>query len=512
MAFTALRNNNRVAHSMNRCYRWRWEILAPLAGVCSTLAFAPYNYSYLLVFALATVFLSWLNCSPARAALRGFFYGLGLFGSGISWVYISLHDYGGAPVFGAVLLTLAIICFWSLGPTLVAYLTLKLFAKKPKNRVIWALPFSWIFIEYLRGYWFLNGFPWLQLAYSQLQTPLAGYVPLLGAYGAGFLLALTAAVFVAGYRKQIRYQNMALFVLLVWGGGLALQSIEWTEKRGDAIRVALIQGNVAQDQKWLPQNRLKTLTDYQQLTEQNWDADIVLWPESAIPAYWHQVHDNYLVPLAAKAKIHNTDIVLGLPSLGKQNTHFNTVLALGETTGRYHKNHLLPFGEYLPLQPLSGFILSLLNVQLGDFSSGGPDQDLLQAGGYRFATSICYEDAFPKAVLPTLPEAAFLVNLTNDAWFGDSIEPHQHLQLAQMRALETGRYMLRVTNTGVTAIVAPDGSISNKIPSFQQRVLRGEIFPMGGMTFYARWGDYIILLVLAALFLPLVFWRGKTQP
>ncbi len=487
-------------------YQWRWELLSPLAGICFTLAFAPFGYSYLVIASLVFAFLSWQECSSTRAALRGFLYGLGLFGYGISWVYISIHDYGGAPAFGAALLTLLIICFWSLFPALTAYLSTRFISNKYPVRKIWGIPFVWIFVEYFRGVWFINGFPWLQIAYSQLQTPLKGYVPIIGTYGTGFLLALTAAVLVAGYKKHMAYRYVLLFLLTVWGTGAVLQSIKWTEAIGTAINVALIQGNVPQDQKWLPENRIKTLIDYQQLTEQNWDADIIIWPESAIPAYIAQVKEAYLDPLSAKAKVHNTDLIVSLPALGKNKEHFNTVISLGKKERRYNKNHLLPFGEYLPLQPVSGFILALINVHLGDFVSGGDDQDLLEGGGYPFATSICYEDAFASEALNALPEAAFLVNVTNDAWFGDSIEPYQHMQIAQMRALETGRYMLRVTNTGVTAIVAPDGLIIKKAPSFKQVVLRGKIFPMGGMTLFAKLGDAVIVSGLAVILLFLILW------
>ncbi|KAF3981532.1 MAG: apolipoprotein N-acyltransferase [Methylococcales symbiont of Hymedesmia sp. n. MRB-2018] len=482
---------------MSFFYKWRWELSSPLAGACLTLAFAPFDYSYLVIVSLIFAFLSWLECSPNRAALRGFLYGFGLFACGISWVYISVHDYGGASALGALLLTVLIICFWSLFPALTAFISSKLFSSKYSNQYIFIFPSVWMFIEYFRGTWFINGFPWLQIAYTQLYSPLKGYIPIIGSYGTGFFLALTAAMLVAAYKKQIAYKLVLIYIVLIWGGGSVLQTVRWTKVIGEEINVALIQGNVAQDQKWLPENRLKTLLDYQHLTEQNWDADIIIWPESAIPAYLSQAKESYINPLSAQAKLHNTTLIVGLPALGKKNEHFNTVLALGKQEGRYNKNHLLPFGEYLPLQPASGFILKLLNISLGSFSSGGSEQKLLQAAGYPFATSICYEDAFASEALNTMPEAAFLVNVTNDAWFGDSLEPHQHMQIAQMRALETGRYMLRVTNTGITAIVAPDGLIDNRVPSFKQTVLKGSIFPMGGMTFYARLGDEVIMLVLA---------------
>jgi len=481
---------------MESFLKWRWELFSPLAGLLLTLAFAPFNYSYLAIVSLVFIFLSWLNCSPRRAALRGYLYGLGVFGSGVSWVYISIHDYGGAPVVGAVLLTIAIVCFWSLFPALTAFLSVKLVAKQHKSRTLWVIPLIWILIEYYRGYWFLNGFPWLQIAYSQLGTPLQGFIPVVGVYGTGFMLALTASIIALGVNKTIKYKTLFAAILLIWGAGAYLNTVKWTEAIAGPIKVALIQGNVSQDQKWLPENRIKTLKSYQQLTEQNWDSDIIIWPETAIPAFLSQVKKFYLNPLSDKAKAQKTDLIVSLPSRGQADEYFNTVLSLGKNRGQYNKNHLLPFGEYLPLQPLSGFILDSLNIRLGSFTSGGDDQPLLIAGGYPFSTSICYEDAFSGEAIRGMPESAFLVNVTNDAWFGDSIEPHQHMQIAQMRALETGRYLLRVTNTGLTGIVSPDGTIVEKAPLFKKVVLKGSIFPMGGMTPYARVGDDIIVLIL----------------
>ncbi|MCF6253017.1 MAG: apolipoprotein N-acyltransferase [Methylococcaceae bacterium] len=491
--------------------RWRWELCSPLAGLLLTFAFSPFNYSYLAVASLVFVFLSWLGTSPVRVALRGYLYGLGLFGSGISWVYISIHDYGGAPIVGSLLLTILVVCFWALFPALTGYLSVKIAGKKNKNKLIWLIPFVWILVEYFRGYWLLNGFPWLQIAYTQLGTPLQGFVPVMGVYGTGFLLAITASLIAAGCIRNIKYLNVGMIITLLWGAGAYIQTIKWTEPIAEAITVALIQGNVAQDKKWLPEYRIKTLVDYQQMTVQNWGSDVIIWPETAIPAYLSQVKAFYLDPLSAKAKAHNTDLIVSLPATGRKNEYFNTVLTLGNHEGRYDKNHLLPFGEYLPLQPLSGFVLNLLNIRLGNFTSGGNDQKLLQAGGYPFATSICYEDAFGNEAIRGLPKAAYLVNVTNDAWFGDSLEPHQHMQLAQMRALETGRYMLRATNTGVTAIVAPDGAIVKKAPMFKKTVLTGHFFPMGGMTPYARLGDNIISAILGFFLLVLIMWKNNTD-
>jgi apolipoprotein N-acyltransferase len=238
------------------------------------------------------------------------------------------------------------------------------------------------------------------------------------------------------------------------------------------------------------------------MTEAHWDSAIIVWPETSIPAYLADVYDWFLLPLSDAARQHETDLIVSLPAHGdSEHERYNAVMTLGKETGIYRKKHLLPFGEYLPWQPVSGFILNSLAIKLGDFTPGAINQPLLTAGGYPFITSICYEDAFGDAGLRGLPDTAYLVNVTNDGWFGNSIEPHQHLQIARMRAMETGRFLLRATNTGVTAIVAPDGKIVSQAPQFTATVLTDMITPMGGMTPYARSGDQAMIysMVLALL-------------
>ncbi|WP_305906611.1 apolipoprotein N-acyltransferase [Methylomarinum sp. Ch1-1] len=480
--------------------KWQWEILSPLAGFLLTLSFAPYNYSYLAIISLVFALLSWRAVSPRRAALRGFLYGAGLFCSGVFWVYISIHDYGGAHFIGAGLLTAFFCLFWALFPSLTAYLIAKLSRGQGVGASALIAAGIWILVEYFRGYLLLNGFPWLQVAYSQLETPLAGYVPILGGYGAGFMLLLSTALLAGTLQQRTGWGRNAVALALIWGGGFLLQWIDWTDPVKQPIKVSLIQGNVSQDKKWLPEYRIKTLIKYRQLTEQHWNSDVVIWPETAIPAFYHQVEEFFINPLEQQARQHNTDLIVSLPAKGKTlKENYNMVVTLGEQRGDYKKNHLLPFGEYLPLQPLSGYVLDLLQVNLGNFLPGGDDQALMKAGGYSFAASICYEDAFASAFLPALPEAAYLVNVTNDAWFGDSIEPHQHLQIARMRALETGRYLLRATNTGVTAVVDAKGGIVEQAPLFEQAVVTADIYPMTGMTPYAWVGDQWIIAVLALL-------------
>lgn len=476
-------------------------MLAPVFGALLTLSFAPYDYSYFALIALVFFYRFCVAQTAGRAALCGYLFGLGLFGFGIWWVYVSIHEFGGADPYSSGLLALLLVAIWALFPALTAYWSARLFAMAEVWFRVFAVGLLWVAVEYFRGYWLLNGFPWLQIAYSQLNTPLAGYAPVAGVYGIGFLLAVSAALLTETWRvKRLRLHG-ALALCVIWAGGWLLQGVHWTHAIGKPITVTLLQGNIAQDQKWQSNQKLHTLALYRQLTEQHWDADVIIWPETAIPAFLSQVKDFYLDPLSALAREKGVDLVIGLPSSGAGKDYYNSVMTLGGQEALYHKHHLLPFGEYLPLQPLSGWVLDQLQIPLGNFAAGGGKQPLLTAGGYPFVTTICYEDAFGELVNRQVGQAAFLVNVTNDAWFGNTSQPYQHMQMAQMRALETGRYLLRATNTGLTGFVMPNGKISARAPLFVTTTLTSTIIPMAGLTPYARWGD-------RAVFGGLFLWVG----
>ncbi|WP_341326321.1 apolipoprotein N-acyltransferase [Methylotuvimicrobium sp. KM2] len=476
------------------------DLFAPAAGIAMALAFAPFDHAYLGFVALAFIFASWEVLTPARAALRGFLFGLGLFGFGVSWVFVSVRVYGGADLLSSVVITLLFVSVWSLFPALTGYLTSAIARRSDLAINSLIPPCIWILVEYIRGNWFLNGFPWLQIAYSQLDTPFSGYIPIIGVYGTGFLMALSAGLALqCRHGKRHIVTNLTLIAVLFASGALC-KNISWTHSIGENIRVSLLQGNIPQEQKWAPENRDSTLRKYRELTEKHWYSDIIVWPETSIPAYYSEVKENFIEPLERKAVEHNSNIIVSLPMKGDQpHVKYNSVLVLGKQRSIYHKNHLLPFGEYLPLQPLSGKILDFLNMRLGHFTPGGDDQTLPIAAGHPFAASICYEDAISKEARTKLPDAAFLVNVTNDAWFGQSIEPFQHLQIARMRALETGRYLLRATNTGVTAIVSPMGGIIKQAIPFETAAISGIIKPMGGLTPYAKTGNAPAVSILVAL-------------
>ena len=477
-----------------RLTQWHMLALAPLAGALFSMAFAPYDFSYGIVLSLMFFYYA-CRRFPQRAVTIGYSFGLGVFGLGIWWIYLSVHDAGGADSLSASLITLLAVGFFAVFTALTGILLARTTALPSAALRVVGSATLWLAIEYLRGYLLLNGFPWLQIAYSQTATPLAGYAPLLGVYGLGFVLALTAFTLVEIAQRQLKLVLSIMFLLVIWAGGWRLQQIQWTEVAGEPIKISLIQGNISQDLKWRPEQKRYTLQLYQAMTQQHWDSQVVIWPETAIPAFLSQVQEFFLQPLADEAKQHGVDLVVSLPT-GEGKQYYNSALVSNDLKTLYHKNHLLPFGEYLPLQPLSGWILDLIEIPLGSFTPGAAQQTLLKAGGYPFITTICYEDAFGNEVIRQVKDAAYLLNLTNDAWFGDSAQPYQHLQMSQMRALETGRYMVRATNTGVTAFIAPDGRIQSQAPLFTLFALTDSIVPMQGLTPYAQWGDLGALLLI----------------
>ncbi len=493
--------------------RYHWLVTLPLAGIGLMFSFAPFDLSYLALFALAVAIYSWQARPPKIAFFYGWLFGFGCFMSGLYWVYTSIYDYGGANQIAAIILTILFAAFWAIFPALSAYIVAKTTTRKHiVNQAFW-VALVWIVVEYFRGALLLNGFPWLQVGYSQLNSSLSGYIPIIGGYGIGFILTFSAALIAILVHRRKKDYSIFLLIVFLYSAGFGLKDFRWTDSYGKLLTVTLIQGNISQDQKWLPQNRLKILQDYMDLTRQHWDSDIVVWPETAIPAFYHQVEKHFLNPLERMAKENQTDMIVSMPKVvADSNKDFNIILTLGRHRGEYKKNHLLPFGEYMPLQPVSGWILGLanVNINLDNFMPGGFAQPLLYAGGFPFVSTICYEDAFASEILPYLPEAAYLVNVTNDAWFGNSTQPHHHMQIAQMRAKETGRYLVRATNTGLTGIVDDRGRLIKQAPLFERATVTGVIEPMQGMTPFSKIGESNLIILLIGLYL-LLSWRSMKR-
>ena len=478
---------------MEKLFESVWgDVLAVIAGVLFTLSFSPFDLPVLVFIALVVFRLLLNELSVKRAVLRGYLFGLGIFGTGVSWVFVSMVVNEQASSTLPILMTLFYCSFWAIFPAISAYLFAKLRRNKHSDWLIFSC--IWVFVEYIRGEWILGGFPWLQVAYSQLDTPFSAYVPVFGAYGTSLVVVILSALLAESFLEEQFKAKYLVIITILLTSGIILKQVSWSTVSGASIKVTLIQGNIAQKDKWAIENRNITLKQYYDDSAEHWDSDVIIWPETAIPAYYAEVKDDYLIPLEQEAIQNHTGIITSLPHKDKTGKLYNSVLVLGKESGMYKKIHLLPFGEYLPWQPVSGYVLGLMDIRLGRFSSGAIDQSLLKVAGHHFVTSICYEDAFGEQSIRYIEQASFLVNVTNDGWFDGSIEPYQHMQIARMRALESGRYLLRATNTGVTAVVSEKGKIINQAPVRQRYTITSDIKPMSGLTPYARMGDKPIII------------------
>ena len=488
-------------------------ILGALAGAATVGGYAPYDWFVLPVLTLAIFITLWQHAASARAAaLIGFTFGLGCFIAGVSWVYVSLHDFGAMPSWLAVALTLLLCAYLALCPALTGWVCHTLGCRSQLVALA-TVPALWTLTEWLRG-WLFTGFPWLAVGYSQVpESPLAGYIPVLGIYGATFLTAASAALLAIGIASVLQRREKPPShsvhnplrhawlpaLMVVWGGGFTLQQVVWTVPAGEAISVALIQGNIAQDLKWRDDRVFTTLAAYRDLIVSS-DARLTVLPETALPLFLHNVPRDYLDAIAAHARRYNGDVLLGVPERLDARTYYNSVLSVGSAPEQfYRKSHLVPFGEFVPLKLLFGWFLDVANIPLADFARGETSQQPLAVAGQQVAVNICYEDVFGAEIARQLPQASLLVNVSNVAWFGRSIAPRQHLQISQARALETGRPMLRATNTGMTAIIDAHGRVQNVAPVFTASVVRGEVSGHTGVTPYVRWLDWPVLIVALLL-------------
>ena len=486
------------------------HLLATVAGALITLSLAPFNLWVLGIISIAL--LAWLlqPLSPLAAAIRGWWYGVGLFGAGTSWVYVSIHLYGNAPAPLAGLLTL-IFC---LGLGLFTALTFWFYARwiRPDNAsgsLAAGLAFAgiWTLGDWLRS-WLLTGFPWLYPGYGHLETPLAGWAPVTGIYGLGFILALSGYTLWQVVQSRQWRQPLLLATVLLWLGGSALSSVDWVRPSADRpLRVAMVQANIPQHEKWLPANYWPTLNLYNRMSQPLWEQhDLVIWPEAAIPNYYHNAR-HFIERIAAVASSSGSSFITGIPVRDEQDPdrYYNGIMAFGEGSGRYYKQRLVPFGEYVPLEQWLRGLIAFFDLPMSAFSAGDPNQQGLIAGQYRLAPFICYEVVYPDLVADWMPDADFLITISNDAWFGRSIGPLQHLEMARMRALEHGRYMLRATGNGVSAIIDHRGQITARSEQFERQILSGQAQAMTGSTPYSHSGNSpILVLALLCCLLPAI--------
>ncbi len=468
---------------------WPGNLLAMAAGGLTPLFLAPFDIWPLALLSLALFYLGLRELKPRQALGRGWCYGFGLFGAGTSWIYVSIHTYGGASVVLAALLMLGFVAAVALFFALPAWAWARWF-RRTDAPLADALAFAalWLGQEAFRG-WFLTGFPWLYSGYSQLHGPLAGLAPVGGMWLVSFALALTAALLCNLSRLRERKPLLAAGVILLlapWLLGLAFKGHGWTTSAGEPLSVAAVQGNIAQSIKWNPEAVDHQLQLYRDKTFVSKPADIIVWPETAVPVLMDSAQ-GYLAVMGRFASDRHSALITGVPIRqveDGQRRFYNGITVVGEGEGLYRKQKLVPFGEYVPLQDLLRGLIAFFDLPMSDFARGPADQPLLQAKGYRIAPFICYEVVYPELAASMAARSDLLLTISNDTWFGTSIGPLQHLQMAQMRALEAGRWMIRATNNGVTALIDPFGNITTQVPQFEEAVMYGEVTPMQGLTPY----------------------------
>lgn len=480
-------------------------LIAWVAGAMFLLALAPYKIWPLAIVSPAILYAL---LKPAMSGKRAFFigeaYGMGLWCVGAFWLYTSIHDYGGTPAWLALIMIALMGIIMGLFHGVLALIF---------NNVVGRQPLSfaalWVAQEWLKT-WLFTGFPWLFVGYAFTeQYWLSSLAPVFGVFAISFIAVLFAASLIEAARRRLGFL-LASMVFVGVGVVIWLVNPQWTKpKNTPNLTVSLIQGNIPQDLKWLTEYQIETLKIYATLTRTEWGRDIILWPESSIPMFQDEAI-GFINEVVKVAKETGTTWITGIPykdtaafdpKTDKYPPFYNSVIALGaDAEGLYKKQRLVPFGEYIPFEGALDILPDLAGSQdIMSYSRGADNQNPLHVRGHNLGAAVCYEVAYPDTTRKNAIGTDFLLTISNDAWFGTSAGPLQHLQMVQMRALENGRWFMRATNTGVTAIIDDKGRIVKRAPQFERTVLRGEIEARTGQTPFTRFGNYPILGLIALL-------------
>lgn len=486
-------------------------------GALIPLSFAPFNtqsslFSYLIFIPLSLFLYQVIQAGTGKEAFyKGWLFGIGLFTIGVSWLYVAIHDFGAAHWALATFFTAIFILLLAVFYAFFAWSVFKVKIKTKNNSskqvvsqyllILFYLPLLWVLFEWLRS-WLLTGFPWLLSGYPMIETPLASYAPIIGIYGLSLLVAFLSSLLVVRLKAVFSLMAIAFFFIC----GLLLNQVQWSEPQGEPLSVALIQGNVNQSLKWSRWQLEKTKQIYISLSKDQWLAnDLIIWPENAIPVFYHTLENTFYHNLELQAKKTQTEFVTGLPIFDDETEqYYNAMTNLGGKQGHYYKTHLVPFGEYVPLAALIRGLIQFFNMPMSGFSAGDANQPPIEIKGHKVVVTLCYEDVFPQDMISHIAQSQFMINLSNNGWYGDSFAPHQHLEMARMRALETSRELIRSTTSGISALIDSKGKIIVKGPQFKQAVINGTIQPRTGITPYVTWGNYPIILLF--MISGVVFW------
>ena len=492
--------------------RWRLLLLCLAAGAIYPLAFSPVDLPWFALLSLALLWLAWQDATPKQAAWRGFVWGVAAFAVGVSWVHVAVREFGQAPLALSLLLTGGMVAALALFPAAMGWLLARFFSA-PIARA-WAFAPLWLLGEFLRGHLF-TGFPWLFAGYSQTDSWLGLLLPWFGAYGATLALGVMAVVLLwiaQAHRRRLWLRAvLAILLLTLLSPRHAVLPSEPAASDAPSLRVALVQANIEQSLKWQPEQLNRILHQYQELTMPLLGkVDAVIWPEAAIPAFAHNLGD-YFPSLDAAARAQNTALVTGLPVLDRDGRYFNAIVGLGNGAGRYDKRHLVPFGEYVPFQSLLRGLFAFFDLPMSGFSEG-ETAGVVTVAGQAMVGAVCYEIAYPELVRDNVQAlnggAGYLLTVSNDAWFGGSWGPWQHLQIARVRAMENGLPVIRATVTGITAVIAADGRILQRLPQFETAILRTTVQAKTADTAWVKWG-LLPVSILLALLLGIAGWQQR---
>ncbi len=488
----------------------KYLLLAIALGGLYCLGFAPFGFWPVTLVAIAGLYCL-LTQTTNNPTLVAWCFGIGKYGVGASWVYVSINVYGGAgPLFAGLLVVLFVLFAAALFCAPLGWL----FARLKRKRSHWdALCFAaiWGLMDWSLT-WLLTGFPWLYSANAMLDTWFAGWIPVLGVLGSSTLLVYASAAFATTLVIGKGRWSYLLPPLVVCIGGFLLGGINWVNE-GRGHSVALIQANIDQALKWRPEEAQPNYQKHLDLTAPYWEVDLIIWPEAAITLYPHTAQ-SLLEDLARQSADSQTSLVVGIPGAIARDDHYemyNTALGLGQASGRYLKHHLVPFGEYVPLEGLLRGVIAFFNLPMSSMSAGASGQKNISTHIGQIAMGICYEIAYPESMRQSAISAAVLATISNDTWFGRSIGPHQHMEIARARALENGRWLLRATNNGITAVVNHQGMIVDALPQFEAAALKSEFRVMLGRTPYSWLGHWPMLLFFSGIILQVMWRRYKTD-
>ena len=462
-------------------------------GASLTLIFPPYNYFFLAPIVMAIIFYACITLKPKQAAIYLFFFGVGFNLFGVYWIYISIHIFGNAPIWVAIILMIALVILMSLYIAIAGLLISWLVGKR-KITLIFLGPSVWVLLEWAKG-WVFTGFPWLTIGYSQIDTYLAGWAPILGVYGVSWLLLFSSCSFLF-FCIKARFYLAFSALLAPYLVGYFVSVDFWTENFDKPISVKIVQGGVSQDLKWKKEQLSKTMNLYKTATFEAEKNTLIIWPEVAIPASLNII-EPFINDISNHIGETNKKLAFGVLEQQKNsNNSYNSLMFLDDEKRQfYRKRHLVPFGEYFPVPNFIREWMRMKNLPNIDLLKGETDQSLIQYNdNVKIASAICYEIAFASEQLNFFPDANLIINISNDAWFGDSIAPHHHLQITRMRALETGRYLIRSTNNGISAFIDPEGKIVKRSGQFDYEVLNYEVHPRTGSTPFVIYGNWLILL------------------